>query len=127
LLMLGLLWSSKDSWRLPFMRQPTLLLFLRRAVTLVGLVFVFQTHAWVSYVAFVVAALLRGRDLVRGPVLVSCSVIVVGMTAIIHAVFFGAGRYGMVTFPLLAGVAILTLAAKPGPADEVTTVESTVA
>jgi hypothetical protein len=39
-------------------------------------------------------------------------VIVVGMTALVHAVFFGAGRYGMVTFPLLAGVAILALSSK---------------
>jgi 4-amino-4-deoxy-L-arabinose transferase-like glycosyltransferase len=124
LLLLGLVWASKDSWSTSLLRKPSLAPLMRLGVALVGLVFLVQTHAWVSYVAFVVTALLRGRDLVRGSVLAACTVLVVGMTAIIHAVFFGAGRYGMVTFPLLAGVAVLTLAPKPSDNDEAAPVAS---
>jgi hypothetical protein len=112
LLALALVWGSKDSWRLSVLRKPSFGPLLRLVLAIVGIVFVVQTHAWISYVAFVGVALLRGRELVRGPVLATCSVIVVGMTALVHAVFFGAGRYGMVTFPLLAGVAILALSSK---------------
>jgi hypothetical protein len=112
LLALALVWGSKDSWRLSLLRKPSFGPLLRLVLAIVGLVFVVQTHAWISYVAFVGVALLHGRELVRGPVLATCSVIVVGMTALVHAVFFGAGRYGMVTFPLLAGVAILALSSK---------------
>ena len=109
LLALAILWSSKGSWRRTEFWRSSSWSKARLCVALVGLAFVFQTHAWVSYVAFVIAALFRGRELVRGPVLSSSAVVVVGMSAIIHAVFFGAGRYGMVTFPLLAGVAVLAL------------------
>lgn len=118
LLLLALVWTSKESWRLSFLRQPSGLPLLRFVVAGLGLVFVIQTHAWVSYVAFVVAALLRGRELAQGPVLRTCSVVVVAMTAIIHATFFGAGRYAMVVFPLLAGVAVLALASAPSTAGD---------
>lgn len=119
-LLLALLWASKGSWRLSQLRRASVLSKAGLFVGLVGLVFLFQTHAWVSYVAFVLAALLRGPELVRGPILSSSAVIVVGMTAIIHAVFFGAGRYGMVTFPLLVGVAVLALSPQRSEAGEVT-------
>lgn len=119
LLLFALVWTSKDSWRPSQLRKASFATWTRVFVALVGIVFVFQTHAWVSYVAFVVAALLQGRDLVRGSVLATCTVLVVGMTATVHAVFFGAGRYGMVTFPLLAGVAILALSPKQSPGHEV--------
>jgi hypothetical protein len=72
-----------------------------------GAVFLVLVHAWVSYLAFVITALLRGRALLRGPVLVSASVAILGATLLTHAVFFGAGRYSLVTFPLLCGVAAL--------------------
>lgn len=118
-LLLAIVWASKDSWRFWRRRDPKLVPMLQFAVALIGVAFVVQSHAWVSYVAFVVAALLRGRELVRGPVLATCTVIVVGMTAAIHGVFFGAGRYAMVTFPLLAGVAILALAKRSSGQDDV--------
>lgn len=119
LLLLGLVWACKDSWRLRQLRKPSFLHVFRLLLLIVGLVFFVQTHVWVTYVAFFVAALLRGRELLRGPVLATCAVIVVGMTAFVHAVFFGAGRYGMVTFPLLAGAAILAFARNDAAAGEV--------
>ncbi len=119
LLCLALVWTAKDSWRRSQLQKASWASWARVFVALFGILFVVQTHAWVSYVAFVVAALLRGRELVRGSVLAICTVIVVGMTAVVHAVFFGAGRYGMVTFPLLAGVAILALLPKQPQGDDV--------
>lgn len=120
LLALAIVWASKESWRRSTLQKKSILPMLRLLVAFVGLVFLVQTHAWVSYVAFVVVSLLRGRDLVRGAVLPACTVIVVGMTALIHAVFFGAGRYSLVTFPLVAGVAILALLPKRTDDAEVT-------
>ncbi|MDI1482190.1 hypothetical protein [Polyangium sp. y55x31] len=80
------------------------------AVVGLGLVFLFQVHAWVAYAALVVAALIGGRSLLRGPVLPVAAVTVLGATLLTHAVFFGAGRYGLVTFPLIAGMAGLVFA-----------------
>lgn len=77
----------------------------RAGVAGVGGIFVFTVHAWVGYLAFGVAWLLRGRAIGRGPFLVGAAALVVLATAGVHAVFFGAGRYSMVVFPLLSGVA----------------------
>jgi hypothetical protein len=79
----------------------------RLGVAVVGALFVCTTHAWVGYVAFGVAGLLRGHSLARGPILVRAAAIVVLATAAVHAVFFGAGRYSLVVFPLLTGVSAL--------------------
>jgi hypothetical protein len=81
--------------------------WVRLAVAAVGGVFVFQLHAWVAYGALVVAAGLRGRALVTGPVLGSGTVAVVAATMATHAVFFGAGRYSLVVFPLVAALGVV--------------------
>jgi 4-amino-4-deoxy-L-arabinose transferase-like glycosyltransferase len=120
LLALAIVWASKDSWRRSTLQKIAFAPMARLLLAVLGLAFVVQTHAWVSYVAFVLLALLQGRNLLRGAVLPSSTVIVVGMTALIHAVFFGAGRYAMVTFPLLAGVAILALSPRRSDVPEVT-------
>nr|WP_240806975.1 glycosyltransferase family 39 protein [Polyangium spumosum] len=86
-----------------------------RLVVALGIVFLFQTHAWVAYLALVVAALFGGRSLLRGPVLPAAAVIVLGATLLTHAVFFGAGRYGLVTFPLIAGMAGMVFAWRREP------------
>jgi hypothetical protein len=82
----------------------------RRLVTQVGALFALTLHAWIGYAALVVAALLRGRALWRGPVLGGAAVLVVAATMGTHAVFFGLGRYSMVVFPLLTALAPLALA-----------------
>src|SRR5262249_3844093 len=79
----------------------------RAAIALVGGGSGFTLHAWIAYVAFPAAALLRGRSLWRGPVLPAAAAVVVLSTIAVHAVFFGAGRYSMVVFPLLAALAPL--------------------
>jgi hypothetical protein len=79
----------------------------RLVVTLVGVAFALTLHAWVGYVALVVAAILHGRALLRGPVLVSATAAAVAATVATHAVFFGAGRYSLVVFPLVTALAAL--------------------
>jgi len=83
--------------------------FVRVASAVIGGAFAFALHAWVAYVALAVAALLRGRALWRGPVLPSATVAALAATVATHAVFFGAGRYSLVIFPLLTSLAPLAL------------------
>lgn len=95
----------------------------------VGAVFAFFFHAWVSYAAFSLLVLLSIADSPRGvegaprePFVASAAAAVVGATMITHAVFFGAGRYALMVFPLLCGAAALGVAslisarARPTPA-----------
>lgn len=77
------------------------------ALSAIGAVFLVLTHAWVSYVAFAIVALLRGPSLLRGPVLGGAAVSVLIATIVTHAAVFGAGRYALPVFPLLCGVAAL--------------------
>jgi hypothetical protein len=104
-LLLSLLWAALSHLRSRERRPITSIAGI--VIAGVGAVFLVLVHAWVSYLAFVITALLRGRALLRGPVLVSASAAILGATMLTHAVFFGAGRYSLVTFPLLCGVAAL--------------------
>jgi 4-amino-4-deoxy-L-arabinose transferase-like glycosyltransferase len=79
----------------------------RLAVAAVGAVFALTLHAWIGYAALVLAALLRGRSLLRGPVLLAVTAATVAATLATHAVFFGAGRYSLVVFPLVSAAAAL--------------------
>ncbi|MEP7122724.1 MAG: glycosyltransferase family 39 protein [Byssovorax sp.] len=82
----------------------------RLAVAIVGVVTALTPAAWIAYVALVGVALLRGRALVRGPVLFAATAATVAATIATHAVFFGAGRYSLVVFPLVAALAALAFA-----------------
>ncbi len=90
--------------------------WVRVAMAGIGAVLVFQVHAWLAYAALVVAAALRGRALARGPVLASATVAVVAATMATHAVFFGAGRYSLVVFPLVTALGVM--GARRGDAPE---------
>ncbi len=80
----------------------------RQVVAAAGALFTVTLHAWVGYVSLVVClALLGRRMLARAPVVLSFAGSVVLATALTHAVFFGAGRYGLVTLPFVALVALL--------------------
>lgn len=89
--------------------EPKPLRWARAAIAIASGLAAFTLHAWIAYAAFAVVALLRGRALLRGPLLPSAAVAVVIATIATHAVFFGAGRYSLVVFPLLSGVAALAL------------------
>jgi len=78
----------------------------RAVVAAVALLFAVTTHAWVAYLALVVAIVLRGgRENLRGPLLVSATAPLLFLTAVTHAAFFGAGRYGLVVLPFVTGLA----------------------
>jgi 4-amino-4-deoxy-L-arabinose transferase-like glycosyltransferase len=85
---------------------------LRKGIALAGVVAAVTLHGWVGYAAIPLLAALTGRRaLTRGPVLVPVAAVVIGATAAIHAVFFGAGRYGLVVAPFVAALAFV----QPGP------------
>jgi hypothetical protein len=77
--------------------------------------------AWISHLLLVGGALLFGKRLAESPpaALLAAGL---GVTALTHAVFFGAGRYSLVVFPLvgaLAGTAFLAVKAfDSGPEGE---------
>jgi 4-amino-4-deoxy-L-arabinose transferase-like glycosyltransferase len=86
----------------------------RLGIAAIGGIFALTLHAWVGYVALVVAAILRGRDLLRGPVLFPAAAGVVLATLGTHAAFFGAGRYSLVVFPLMTALAPLAVVERLG-------------
>jgi hypothetical protein len=104
-LALALAWAA---WGRP--GEPRGVVRARLGLAVAGALSLFWVHAWIGYAAFVAVAVLRGRDLVRGPVLGSGAAALVFATAATHAVFFGSGRYALVTFPLLSGTAALGVA-----------------
>lgn len=92
--------------------------WLRVAALLVSLAATFGRHGWLGYVGLVASAGLLGRGLPRHPP-AALAAAAVGTTALAHAVFFGAGRYSMVTFAILsalAGTALRGPLAAPGAA-----------
>ncbi|HMJ11247.1 MAG TPA: hypothetical protein VK524_07550, partial [Polyangiaceae bacterium] len=60
--------------------------------------------AWPAYLALPVLALLLGRRLLDDPAALLASGTVLA-TAAAHVVFFGAGRYSLVCFPMVAALA----------------------
>jgi 4-amino-4-deoxy-L-arabinose transferase-like glycosyltransferase len=108
--LLGLLWTTGYRRRSPADDAPRgrssrAFRALQWTVALVGALSLFSLHAWVGYLALAIGACLRPRALARGPVLAAAAVAVLASCLLTHAVFFGAGRYAMVTFPLLSGIA----------------------
>ncbi|AUX45742.1 hypothetical protein SOCE26_072380 [Sorangium cellulosum] len=89
---------------------PRALAVARLALLAVGVIAALHVHAWVGYVALLALASLQGRALLRAPVLAGAALAVLAATALTHAVFFGAGRYALVAFPLLSGLAGLAAA-----------------
>ncbi len=84
---------------------------LRGAATALAIVCLFTRTAWVSHLLLLAVGATAG-SLGRRPVLV-LGLAAIGVTALIHAVFFGAGRYSMVLEPLLAPLAALAFATRP--------------
>ncbi len=74
----------------------------RVALAAAGAIFAGAVHAWPAYVALVGAIAAIGP---RAPRLFAWTAIVVAATIATHAVFFGAGRYGLVVVPLVTALA----------------------
>jgi len=84
---------------------------MRRTRTLVAAMsaaLLFQTHAYWAVLGLVLGlglGLCR-RDLADGPTLGAATWISLVATIVMHAVFFGSGRYSMVAFPLVTAFAL---------------------
>jgi 4-amino-4-deoxy-L-arabinose transferase-like glycosyltransferase len=83
---------------------------IRLFLAVLGGALAFTEHGWLAYAALAVVALRRGPTLWTGPLLGGAAVAVLVATMATHAVFFGAGRYSMVVFPLLTALAPLAFA-----------------
>jgi hypothetical protein len=79
----------------------------RKVVALAGAGAALTVHGWIGYVALAACAALRGRRLATGPVIVPLTALAVLSTAAVHAVFFGAGRYGLAVVPFVTGLAFI--------------------
>jgi 4-amino-4-deoxy-L-arabinose transferase-like glycosyltransferase len=81
---------------------------LREAVTAAGLLACFMASGALGYVACAIAILLLGpRALERAPRIVPITAAVLMATAVLHVVFFGAGRYGLVVVPFVTALAFV--------------------
>jgi hypothetical protein len=94
---------------------------LRRAVALLSSLSLFARAAFIAHLGLLgAAALLLGKGGLgarrQGAVVVLAAGTVLG-TAIVHAAFFGAGRYSLVCFPALAALAGTALTAESGVGD----------
>ncbi|MCK6589986.1 MAG: glycosyltransferase family 39 protein [Polyangiaceae bacterium] len=76
-------------------------------LSVLGAVFAVSAHAWVSYSVLALLSLIPRGGGEREPFVASAAGAVVIATLITHAIFFGAGRYALVVFPLLCGAAAL--------------------
>ncbi|WP_437500801.1 hypothetical protein [Sorangium sp. So ce1099] len=113
-LLLALVWAARLPARAPGAPQgrarERALALARIALLALGVAAALHVHAWVGYIALLGLALLQGRALLRAPLLAGAALAVLAATAATHAVFFGAGRYALVAFPLLSGLAALAAA-----------------
>lgn len=75
----------------------------------VGALFAVLVQGWVSFVALAALSLVPRGDGEREPFVASATCSVLVATLVTHAVFFGAGRYSLIVFPLLCGAAALGL------------------
>lgn len=88
----------------------------RRVLGAAGAFVAFMRHGWPAYLVLVaVAALLGRRAWARGPLVVPFSACVVALTALVHAVFFGAGRYGLAVVPFVAIMGFATRGTEGAP------------
>jgi 4-amino-4-deoxy-L-arabinose transferase-like glycosyltransferase len=85
---------------------------LRKVIALAGAVAALSVYGWLGYVAVALAVALSGwRAVARAALVVPVGAAAIAMTVLIHAAFFGAGRYGLVVAPFVAGLAFATTAA----------------
>jgi len=78
----------------------------RKLAALAGGVAAVTHDGWIAYLLLALAVVLLGRRaLVRVPIVVPAAAAVVVVTALVHAAFFGAGRYGLVVAPFVAALA----------------------
>lgn len=88
----------------------------RRVTAGLGAIAAITVHAWPAYLAVAIAIALLGRRRVAElPLLVPITAVVVVATALTHATFFGAGRYGLVVVPFVTALAFAGRAERASP------------
>jgi hypothetical protein len=88
----------------------------RRVLGAAGVIMAFLRHGWPAYLLLVAVTVLLGRRAwTHGPLVVPFGACVIAVTALVHAVFFGAGRYGVAVVPFVAVMAFSNGAAEAGP------------
>lgn len=96
------------------MRLPGARVLARKIVCGVGLVACVLVPGAIGYLACALAiALVGARMLERLPMIVPATAALIVATAATHAVFFGAGRYGLVIVPMLTALAFVRVQ-RPG-------------
>ncbi len=82
---------------------------IRKALACLGAIAAVTIHGWIGYLAIpVIVALMGWRAATRGPAVVPITAAVIAATRMAtHAVFFGAGRYGLVVVPFVTALALL--------------------
>ncbi len=87
-------------------------LLARKVVALVGAARAITHHGWTGYAAIAVGVAMLGlRGAVRAPMVVAATAAVIAATGLVHAAFFGAGRYGLVVVPFVACLCAATAGA----------------
>lgn len=94
-------------------RTPPARLLLRWLALAVGLVFALLQPGWVAFVALVVSLALRRPGPLRSAAVYAGSFMALLTVMVTHVLFFGAGRYALVLFPLLCALAALGAARLP--------------
>jgi hypothetical protein len=86
----------------------------RKGACVIGLIACVLVPGTIGYLALVIATLALGLShLRRAPLVLPFTALVILATALTHAVFFGAGRYGIVVVPLVALMAFYRPASTP--------------
>jgi hypothetical protein len=82
----------------------------RVSLAILGAVFCVLPAGWVAVVALCCALACLGRDALGRRPLHAATLFVLGSTAAVHAVFFGAPRYALLAAPLVTTLAVVSLA-----------------
>ncbi|WP_394830937.1 hypothetical protein LVJ94_30965 [Pendulispora rubella] len=88
---------------------------LRRLAGLVGVLAAFSPFGWLAYLVLALLAAEAALAEPAGMVLFGWTAAIIAATAATHAVFFGAGRYGLVVVPFVTALAALVVR-RPTPA-----------
>jgi 4-amino-4-deoxy-L-arabinose transferase-like glycosyltransferase len=80
----------------------------RRFVALIGAAGALTLHGSIGYICLVACVSLLGRRaLLRMPLVVPACAAVIVATIVVHSVFFGSGRYGLILAPFVAALAFV--------------------
>jgi hypothetical protein len=92
--------SSAPLWRRRVRSKKLSSTVPRLGLAAIGIAFALSRTAWPAYALLSLACLVRDRDERRSPIRLA-SGIVIAVTMVTHAVFFGAGRYALLVVPFV--------------------------